>query len=197
MLQKAVELLLLFMGQPDTGGHLISCTDVVTASGLQHSSSLLLFLIVEKTLSVSVCVRANVWVCVTREYTAAKPNDKSKWCGAKSLSRPIKLQLEHWCCNSRDITIKCVDSNHDSIESDKKCTSIWIIYIRSWPMNERHVRHLGYQSPGRRCERRSCSGCCRCCWRRRWSFCCCYSRWKGKSRKSAERTDVQQPVACL
>lgn len=65
-----MELLLLFMGQPDTGGHLISCTDVVTASASQHSSASLPFLIVEKTLSVCVCVP--MFVCMSREYAVAK-----------------------------------------------------------------------------------------------------------------------------
>lgn len=69
MLQEAVELLLLLVGQPDTGGDLISCTDAVTASALRHSSASLPFLTAEKTGRVCVCVRARV--CVQIEYAAA------------------------------------------------------------------------------------------------------------------------------
>lgn len=93
MFQEAVELLLLFVGQPHTGGHLISCTEVVTPS------------LLATWVSDRVCVR-------DKKVNARK---NSLYMFIVTLGRP----------------------------------------------SERHV--FAYQSPGRRCERRSCSGCCRCC----------------------------------
>lgn len=76
MFQEAVELLLLFVGQPHTGGHLVSCTEVLTASALQRSRTSVSHCRKDR-VSTRACVHVCVGVraCVT-ERTAPKIQPK-------------------------------------------------------------------------------------------------------------------------
>lgn len=100
-----MELLLLFMGQPDAGGHLISCTDVVTASALQHSKA--------SHPSECVCMcgeRINVCKILMTNPTDVQP----KGCGT---------QLGFSCTTGvptpSNVTIKSRNFNYDSRDGDE------------------------------------------------------------------------------